>query len=188
MLSDDFYGKRPFIWWVGEVEDRIDPLKMGCIRVRIIGLHPKEKELVPTSALPWAQQLHPTTGSNSSAGPREGDWVWGFFQDGEAAQIPVVVGVFSGIDQFVNIAGKTYQRPSNFGFSGDSRTEAQVNAGPKPKENVDTRVAGKPSTYPNLSRGVIERTGIFNTNSSLSAYLLYNFQFVFWAVSFKTGK
>lgn len=168
MLSEDFYGKKPFVWWVGCVEDRIDPLKMGCLRVRIIGLHPKEKQLVPTEALPWAQQLHPTTGSQTASGPREGDWVWGFFQDGEAAQIPVVVGVFSGIDQAVNIAGKTFVQQRNEGFVGDGLTAAQVAAAPKPKENVDTRVAGKPATYPNLSRGIIERTGIANTNKNLS--------------------
>jgi hypothetical protein len=168
MLSEDFYGKKPFVWWVGCVEDRIDPLKMGCLRVRIIGLHPKEKELVPTSALPWAQQLHPTTGAQTSSGPREGDWVWGFFQDGEAAQIPVVVGVFSGIDQAVNVAGKTFVQQKNEGFVGDGLSAAQVEAGPKPKENVDTRVSGKPATYPNLSRGIVERTGVYNTNSSLS--------------------
>jgi len=27
------------IWWYGTVEDRIDPLKLGRVRVRIAGYH-----------------------------------------------------------------------------------------------------------------------------------------------------
>ena len=32
--SKDFAGKNGFIWWVGVVEDRQDPLKLGRCRVR----------------------------------------------------------------------------------------------------------------------------------------------------------
>lgn len=168
MLSDDFYGKKPFVWWVGVVEDRTtDPLKMGLLRVRIIGLHPQEKELVPTEALPWVQSLHPVTGNKTSSGAREGDWVWGFFQDGEAAQIPVIIGVFSGVDQVVNIAGKPYTDPGNLGFR-DVRTKAQVDAAPRPPEHVVFRKAHTPATHAPLARGELDGTGIKNTNANLS--------------------
>ena len=98
MLTKDFYGKNGFIWWVGLVEDDEDPLKLGSIRVRIIGLHSEDKSLVPTDSLPWAQIMLPVTGSNTFTVPRIGDWVFGFFQDGEYAQIPVVLGIFPGIE------------------------------------------------------------------------------------------
>lgn len=98
MLTKDFYGKNGFIWWVGQVEDDEDPLKLGSVRVRIIGLHSENKSLVPTESLPWAQLMLPATGSNTFTPPRIGDWVFGFFQDGEYAQIPVVMGIFPGIE------------------------------------------------------------------------------------------
>jgi len=98
MLTQDFYGKKGFIWWVGLVEDDEDPLKLGSIRARIIGLHSEDRSLVPTESLPWAQIMLPATGSNTFTVPRIGDWVFGFFQDGEYAQIPVVIGIFPGIE------------------------------------------------------------------------------------------
>jgi hypothetical protein len=32
-------GRYDFIWWIGIVEDRLDPEKMGRCRVRIYGYH-----------------------------------------------------------------------------------------------------------------------------------------------------
>ena len=101
-LTKDFYGLRGFVWWVGIVEDRQDPLRMGNIRVRIIGLHSLDKTKVPTNTLPWAQTLLATNTVKSTSLPLEGDWVLGFFQDGETAQIPVVLGVFNGLHNPMN--------------------------------------------------------------------------------------
>lgn len=98
MLSEDFYGKKGFIWWIGVVEDIDDPLQLGGARVRIIGVHSDDMSLVPTETLPWAQQLRPSTGSVTYSSLKVADWVFGFFQDGEYAQIPVIMGVFSGIE------------------------------------------------------------------------------------------
>lgn len=98
MLSKDFYGKKGFIWWIGVVEDIDDPLQLGGARVRIIGVHSDDASLVPTESLPWAQQLRPSTGSVTYSSLKVADWVFGFFQDGEYAQIPVIMGVFSGIE------------------------------------------------------------------------------------------
>ena len=98
MLSKDFYGKKGFIWWIGVVEDIDDPLQLGGARVRIIGVHSDDMSLVPTETLPWAQQLRPSTGSVTYSSLKVADWVFGFFQDGEYAQIPVIMGVFSGIE------------------------------------------------------------------------------------------
>ena len=39
MNIDNLYAKDGFWWWLGVVEDRLDPLKLGRCRVRILGYH-----------------------------------------------------------------------------------------------------------------------------------------------------
>jgi hypothetical protein len=97
MNDTDFAGKNGFIWWVGIVEDRDDPLKVGRVRARIIGWHTDSKAELPTDKLPWSQILLPTNGASLIAGPKEGEWVMGYFLDGSEGQQPVVIGVFPGI-------------------------------------------------------------------------------------------
>ena len=169
MLAPDFYGRKPLVWWVGVVEGRKDPLYMGQLRVRIFGLHPKEKTILPTENLPWAIVMQPTTGTKTASVPREGDWVQGYFQDGEAGQSPVITGVYSGVDTIqANVAGKPYvPPPNNWGFY-DPRTKAEVDAGPKPPDHIEDRKVGEPAIYRRLSYGVLEGTGVKSTNSKLS--------------------
>lgn len=170
MLAQDFYGRKPLVWWVGVVEDRKDPLFMGQLRVRIFGLHPKEKNILPTDKLPWAIVLQPTTATRTACTPREGDWVMGFFQDGEAAQSPVITGVFSGVDTVqANVAHKEdyVPPPNDFGFY-DPRTKAEVDAAPGPPKHVEDRKRNEPSLYRRLSYGVLEGTGVKSTNEHLS--------------------
>lgn len=93
----NFAGANGFIWWVGIVEDRQDPLASGQCRVRIFGWHSINKNLVPTKSLPWAYPMHPVNAAKSFASPNVGDWIVGFFLDGENAQQPVMMGVLPGI-------------------------------------------------------------------------------------------
>lgn len=97
-LSQDFYGLQKFVWWVGIVEDRFDPAKLGRVRVRIIGVDSFDTSLLPREKLPWAQMLSAVNGSRSQSTPKEGDWVFGFFQDGEAAQIRNIIGYYPGVE------------------------------------------------------------------------------------------
>jgi hypothetical protein len=55
----DFAGKGGFIWWVGFVEDRMDPLKLGRLKVRAVGWDADNKMQLSTDALPWAQVAFP---------------------------------------------------------------------------------------------------------------------------------
>ena len=48
-----------FVWWVGVAEDRMDPKKLGRIRVRMLGYHTEDKTLIPTEQLHWAYPLQP---------------------------------------------------------------------------------------------------------------------------------
>ena len=89
-------GNPTFRWWWGCVEDRIDPLQKGRVRVRIHGYHSPFQKDIPTSALPWAEVVQPpTTGATPQSSPTgiaEGLWVFGFFKDGVDCQQPVIIG------------------------------------------------------------------------------------------------
>lgn len=93
----NFAGANGFIWWVGVVEDVLDPLAIGRCRVRIFGWHSEKKTLIPTKELPFAHPMHPVNASKSFSTPRLDDWVVGFFLDGENAQMPVMMGILPGI-------------------------------------------------------------------------------------------
>ena len=89
--TNNFMGFE-YVWWQGVVEDRLDPLKIGRCRVRILGFHTEDKHEIPTASLPWAYPATPITSEPDSTptGPREGTWVMGFFRDGKNAQEPVM--------------------------------------------------------------------------------------------------
>jgi hypothetical protein len=100
-MSDrnSFMGLDKFVWWVGVIETRVDPLGLGRCQVRIFGWHTDNKIQLPTIDLPWAHAMLPINNSKSFQVPRIGDWVMGFFMDGESAQFPVMMGVMPGIKQ-----------------------------------------------------------------------------------------
>lgn len=95
------FNKDGFIWWVGVVEDRKDPEKLGRCRVRIFGYHTDNKNVIPTKDLPWAVPIQPITSAgisgigSSPLGPVEGTWVLGFFIDGNDMQQPAMLGTIS---------------------------------------------------------------------------------------------
>lgn len=121
----DFAGKNGFTWWMGFVEDRIDPLKLGRCRVRCIGWHADNKSQLPTGDLPWATPSFPLNNTNTYA-PKEGDMVFGFFVDGENAQEPVMLGVLPGIPLVAGNAQEAFNDP---------RTNSQLASAPiKPNE------------------------------------------------------
>lgn len=92
------FNKDGFNWWIGVVEDRNDPEKLGRVKIRIYGYHTDNKVLLPTDDLPWAIPIHPITSAASSGigitpvGPLTGTWVMGFFLDGEDMQQPAFLG------------------------------------------------------------------------------------------------
>ena len=94
-----------FVWFVGVVEDRMDPMKLGRVRVRCVGYHTDDKTLMPTDTLPWAvpmQDIRSAAISGIGMSPTglvEGSWVVGFFRDGHHAQDPIIMGSIGGISQ-----------------------------------------------------------------------------------------
>ena len=99
----EFMGKNGFIWFVGVVEDRADPQRLGRLRVRCLGYHDENLLKLPTADLPWAHVMNPITSATVSGlgqsplGAVEGSWVVGFFQDGDEAQMPIIIGTLPGI-------------------------------------------------------------------------------------------
>ena len=97
-----FMGKDGFTWFVGCVEDRNDPERLGRVRVRCLGYHTEDKSKIPTEDLPWASVMSPTT-TPSMNGLGEtpsflvpGSWVVGFFTDAQTMQEPIIMGTLPG--------------------------------------------------------------------------------------------
>ena len=89
-------------FYIGIVESRMDPLKMGRVQVRVFDVHSEFKSDVPTEDLPWAICIQPAESAsisgvgNSGAKYLEGSMVWVFFHDGDSKQCPVIIGSAHG--------------------------------------------------------------------------------------------
>ena len=90
-------GFRNLLWYVGVVEDRHDATNDGRVKVRAFGIHTEDKQAMPTADLPWAIVLDGSYGGVQKI-PDVGDWVFGFFMDGDDAQHPMVMGKVPGIN------------------------------------------------------------------------------------------
>ena len=120
----NFMGKDGFQWFVGVVEERGDPQKLGRVRVRCLGYHSENISDLPTNKLPWAHPMNPITSATVSGvgqtplGAVEGTWVVGFFQDGADAQQPIIMGTLPGVPRTLPTkgAGKGFQDRSNANY------------------------------------------------------------------------
>ena len=110
-----FVGRDGFIWWIGQVAseeswnlNQPDELVEGNedvrgfaerYKVRIMGYHTAIKSELPDDDLPWASVMYPVTAGGggksnfANANIHQGDFVFGFFIDGEDGQQPVIFGV-----------------------------------------------------------------------------------------------
>jgi len=115
----NYMGRDGFIWFIGVVEDRNDPLELGRVRVRCLGYHTDDLTAIPTSALPWAHVMHPTTDpamhgmGTTPSFLVEGGWVCGFFRDADENQQPVIIGSLPGIPEGPGGIESTYTKGFN---------------------------------------------------------------------------
>lgn len=128
----DFAGKSGFTWWTGVVEDRKDPLKLGRCRVRCVGWHAEDKAYLPTEFLPWALPTNPINHDHTYA-PKEGDMVFGFFADGENAQVPIMMGIFPSIP---------LAPPNRQKAFFDPRTDEELKTAPRPPKSKAYKTDG----------------------------------------------
>jgi hypothetical protein len=116
---ENYFGKNGFVWFVGVVEDRMDPEKLGRVRVRALGHHTVDKAAIPTEDLPWSTVMSPTTNpSMDGLGTTppflvEGSWVSGFFLD-KFKQDMVVVGTLPGFNTTLKTENKEYLKAQGF--------------------------------------------------------------------------
>ncbi|MCX8008236.1 MAG: phage baseplate assembly protein V [Patescibacteria group bacterium] len=112
-MMTNFLGYDQFIWFIGVVENREDPEKLGRVQVRIFGHHTEKKEDIPTDDLHWAWVIQPVSSAaingigDFSLGVVEGTWVVGFFMDSMSCQKPVIFGTIG------SISGGPYPYPMN---------------------------------------------------------------------------
>ena len=164
-----FLGISEFKWFVGVVEDRHDPQKLGRLRVRCLGIHTSDKTKIATADLPWASVSLPTTASGISGlgqSPSfivEGSWVWGYFRDGsDLLQELVIVGTLPGKPSEL---GKT---ASGF-YDPNSRLDADgqptgVSVYPENKDEPDTnRLAVNDPNKKHISLVLRETVRFINT-------------------------
>lgn len=123
LLKSNFLGRDGFRWWIGQVAPIESQGKQANgggwgnrVKVRILGYHPYNEQELPNKDLPWAQVLLPTTSGSGAGGCatstklKPSDIVFGFFLDGDNAQIPVVVGCF-GRTSDIPTGDKPYVSP-----------------------------------------------------------------------------
>ena len=123
-LKTNFVGKDGYFWWIGQiVEEKYwkenissrptdDEKSFGGFdyryKVRIFGYHPSNVDDLSDEQLPWASIMLPVTagagsgGASQSPNLRQGNFVHGFFLDGEDAQHPIITGVF-GYNEYVKL-------------------------------------------------------------------------------------
>ena len=136
-------NKPNFKLWLGVVEDRADPEYLGRYRVRVLGYHTANRDVLPTSDLPWAVAIMPVTsasvsGISDTPSLVEGSTVVGFYTD-EDEQIPIIMG---------SLAGMPLQRidDSSIGFSDPNHKY------PRDGEDAGYNALGEPDIS-RLARG-----------------------------------
>ena len=150
----NFMGKDGFQWFVGVVEDRQDPKKVGRVRVRCLGYHSENISDLPTDRLPWAHPMNPVTSATVSGvgqtplGAVEGTWVVGFFQDGADAQQPIIIGTLPGVPSSLPTkgAGKGFQDRLNANYPKYTETDMNrlaVNDSDNPHPSLSIRQADR---------------------------------------------
>lgn len=124
------------LFYQGIVEDRNDPLKLGRVKVRIIGIHsdnrtsPHDSDFIPVSDLPFAEPAYPITGncmsgSSDFAVPLNGNLVWIFFKDPEM-QYPVYFAISSRIHKEQPDFSKGFSDPDKVYPKSDSLGESPI--------------------------------------------------------------
>ena len=115
LMPNQRIGYDGFPWWVGQVEGTAsdEENNKGGYRykVRIVGDHPSDREILDTGKLPWATVMMPVNvpfmpGNIGGGHPQliPGCWVTGFYLDGDR-QKPIIlgsIGVVPGATSTIN--------------------------------------------------------------------------------------
>lgn len=181
LFKRHFVGRDGFHWWIGQVvqEGAWVPNIPGKksspddhkgfehrYKVRIMGYHTADSTKLKDDDLPWATVMYPVTAGAGSAGVscspnlRQGNFVYGFFLDGEDAQMPIIMGVI-GYNQYTSITKNIPPVPF-MPFSGASPRDfipkATIKSKPADPPGKQTNSPGKTKTPDkNTSHSVVEQ-------------------------------
>lgn len=148
----------------GVVEDNVDPLKAGRVRVRIFGLHTEktvksETEGIPTEELPWSEPCLPiqegsVTGFGMWAVPLQGSHVMLFFENGNPLQ-PRYFASMPGIPE------------SKESYSNADRATTKHDGFKDPEGKYPAKSRLEEPDVHRLARGISEDTLVDTKNDNL---------------------
>ena len=158
LIDTGFLGGS-FQWWMGQIaddstwRDNIIPYKFDepdsipgwgyRYKVRIMGMHPKSNDILPSEKLPWATVMYGVTDGGGQGGTfttpaiRPGNFVFGFFMD-QHENIPIIMGILGNNSQTElqskteRTGGKAYEGISGFAenYEEDKKGDEYRDAGP----------------------------------------------------------
>lgn len=166
LFTSGFAGAH-FNWWIGQIADDStwrDNTSSGKhesgsqipgwgrrYKVRIIGYHDQQEETIPSDQLPWAQVMYPITAGGGQGSSyqtpnlRQGNFVFGFFLDGQDQQVPVIMGVLGNNAQTA-LKTTTGTTESNYGPTSGFAQSANGETDPNRKVPDSDLVINKPKT------------------------------------------
>ena len=167
-----------FLWWIGqvaddstwrdninaEVFDTPDEIPAWGYRykVRIIGNHDQEEASITAEELPWAQVMYPVTAGGGQGGSyqtpaiKQGNFVFGFFIDGQDQQVPVIMGILGN-----NTKTKLERKTGTEGSGGKNFTPQSFhskNQDEEPPEQKKLKDSDLSPTTTNVSKEASDAT------------------------------
>jgi len=141
--------------FIGKVENRNDPLKLGRCQVRVMGVHDENPAILPTIDLPWAMPISPVNSAASAGigvsptGIVLGSIVLVTFTDKDD-QTPVILGTIAGVPQNQN--NSLVLKPSD--RKGNANTAVKIGS-----DGVSKLVSGKIDSNVNIINAVATKSG-----------------------------
>ena len=187
LFQKHIVGRDGFIWWIGQIasdswKDNWEGSQPENItlsdnkgfemryQVRIMGYHTANPEALPDEDLPWAGVMYPVTAGaqagSSGATPnlQKGNFVYGFFLDGEDAQQPIIMGVL-GYNQYTSIYKDNGKIPPFVPFLGYTTTG---NEGVIPTNTLKADPASDDELAPGALEGTTPATKLIKQGQSAS--------------------
>ena len=170
-----------FLWWIGQIADDSTwrdnrlagkfkskdtiPGWGARYKVRILGIHDQGQAEIKEEDLPWANILYPVTAgggqTNSwmSSNLRQGNFVFGFWMDGQDMQVPIIMGVLGNNAQTalatkigkVDDTGVSNTQPGSLAKSGYSTGEVEKTTATKELVPQEGLVTERPGVSPESS-------------------------------------
>jgi len=149
--QSSFVGRDGFRWWIGQIAPRQAQVTQNSTgdgwgnryKVRIMGYHPFTEE-VGDQDLPYAQVMLPVTagsgGGNYAQSPvlQPNDTVFGFFLDGDEAQVPMIIGHFGRTSQVSSGTVEAPYQPAT-AFTDVTPQNAKVEPDQSNEQNKDSQ-------------------------------------------------